>query len=91
LQQEFFTAFYEANTLILLDIYAAAETPIPGVSSRLLYEGIKEHGHRDVHYLSERAEVVPFLRDCVRKGDILLTLGAGDIWKVAQEFCTHDT
>jgi UDP-N-acetylmuramate--alanine ligase len=87
LQQEFFTAFYEANALILLDIYAAAETPIPGVSSQLLYEGIKEHGHRDVHYLTERHQVVPFLRHCVREGDILLTLGAGDVWKVAQEFC----
>jgi UDP-N-acetylmuramate--alanine ligase len=87
LQQEFFTAFYEANVLILLDIYAAAETPIPGVSSQLLYEGIKEHGHRDVHYLTARDQVVPFLRHYVREGDILLTLGAGDIWKVAQEFC----
>jgi UDP-N-acetylmuramate--alanine ligase len=87
LQQEFYTAFYEADVLILLDIYAAAETPIPGVSSMLLYEGIKAHGHREVHYLTERPQVVPFLRRYGRENDILLTLGAGDVWKIAQEFC----
>ena len=87
LQQEFYTAFYEADVVILLDIYAAAEAPIPGVTSALLCEGIKEHGHRAVYYIPERTQVVPFVRQYVRENDILLTLGAGDVWKVAQEFC----
>ncbi len=87
LQQEFYTAFYEADAVILLDIYAAAEAPIPGVTSALLCEGIKEHGHRAVYYIPERTQVVPFVRQYVRENDILLTLGAGDVWKVAQEFC----
>jgi UDP-N-acetylmuramate--alanine ligase len=86
LQQEFFTAFYEADVLVLLDIYAAAEPPIPGVTTALLYEGIKEHGQREVHYLPERAQVVPFLRQHVWENDILLTLGAGDVWKLGREF-----
>jgi UDP-N-acetylmuramate--alanine ligase len=51
LQDDFYTAFYEADTLILLDIYAASETPIPGVSSESLYAGIKAHGHRRVLYM----------------------------------------
>ena len=86
LQQEFFTAFYEADAVLLLDIYAASEAPIAGVSSAMLYEGIKRHGHREVYYLQERAQVVPFLRQYIRPGDILLTLGAGDVWQIGQSF-----
>jgi UDP-N-acetylmuramate--alanine ligase len=83
---EFFTAFYEADTLLLLDIYAAAEDPIPGVTTALLYNGITEHGQREVYYLPERSQVGPFLAQYLQAGDILLTLGAGDVWKVAQQF-----
>ena len=86
LQQEFFTAFYEADVLILLDIYAAAEPPLPGVTTTLLYDGIREHGQREVYYLQDRAEVEPFLREHVQENDILLTLGAGDVWKHGRAF-----
>lgn len=84
LQQEFCTAFSAADVLILLDIYAAAEAPIPGVTTALLYDGITGHGQRDVYYMRERAQVEPFLRQYLRAGDILLTLGAGDVWKIAR-------
>jgi UDP-N-acetylmuramate--alanine ligase len=86
LQQEFFTAFYEADVLVLLDIYAAAEQPIPGVTSAVLHEGIRGHGHREVYYLQEWDEVVPFLRRLVRENDILMTLGAGNVWRVGEAF-----
>ena len=91
LQQAFCTAFYEADILILLDIYAAAEAPIPGVSSAQLYEGLKEHGHRQVYYLSERDAIVPFLNSCLQENDILLTLGAGDVWKIGRAFYDNST
>jgi UDP-N-acetylmuramate--alanine ligase len=86
LQHEFFTAFYEADVLVVLDIYAAAEAPIPGITSAWLCEGIKEHGQRAVYYISERHQVGPFLHRFVREHDILLTLGAGDVWQVGQAF-----
>ncbi len=86
LQAEFATAFDAADTLILLDIYAAAETPIPGVSSARLHEAIQAHGHRQVYYFADRDEVVPFLRQHLREPDILMTLGAGDVWKIGREF-----
>lgn len=86
LQQEFFTAFYEADVLILLDIYAAAEPPLLGVTTALLYDGIREHGQREVYYLQDRAEVDPFLREHLQDNDILLTLGAGDVWKHGRAF-----
>jgi len=87
LQDDFHTAFYEADTLILLDIYAASETPIPGVSSESLYAGIKAHGHRRVLYMPAQDEVLRFLRDDLGGGDVLMTLGAGDVWKLAHAFC----
>jgi UDP-N-acetylmuramate--alanine ligase len=86
LQQAFCTAFYEADTLILLDIYAAAEAPIPGVNSAHLYEGIKEHGHRQVYYLSEQDQIVPFLHQYLQENDVLMTLGAGDVWQIGRAF-----
>lgn len=87
LQHEFHTAFYEADTLVLLDIYAASEAPIPGVSSEGLYEGIQAHGHRRVLYLPEPEAGLRFLRDDLGAGDVLMTLGAGDVWKLAHAFC----
>jgi UDP-N-acetylmuramate--alanine ligase len=86
LLQEFYTAFHDADALVLLDIYAAGETPLPGVTTGLLYEGLISQGQREVYYLRERAEVVPFLRRSLRANDILLTLGAGDVWQVGEAF-----
>ncbi len=89
LQEDFCTAFYEADTLILLDIYAASEAPIPGVSSASLHDGIKAHGHRQAFYMPDRDAVLRFLRDETKGSDVLMTLGAGDVWKLAHTFC-HD-
>jgi UDP-N-acetylmuramate--alanine ligase len=86
LLQEFCTAFHDADALVLLNIYAAGETPLPGVTTGLLYEGLISHGQREVYYLRERPEVVPFLRRYLRANDILLTLGAGDVWQVGEAF-----
>ena len=86
LQQEFYTAFHDADALVLLDIYAAGETPLPGVSTGLLYEGLISHGQREVYYVRERAAVVPFLQRALRPNDILLTLGAGDVWQIGEAF-----
>jgi len=86
LLQEFCTAFHDADALVLLDIYAAGETPLPGVTTGLLYEGLISQGQREVYYLRERPEVVPFLRRYLRTNDILLTLGAGDVWQVGEAF-----
>lgn len=86
LQQEFSTAFSEADTLIMLDIYGAGEESIPGVTTSVLYEGVTARGQKDVYYLSDASQVVPFLNGCTREHDVLLTLGAGDVWKVAEDF-----
>jgi UDP-N-acetylmuramate--alanine ligase len=86
LLQEFCTAFHDAEAVVLLDIYAAGETPLPGVSTGVLYEGLISHGQGEVYYLRERPEVVPFLQRYLRANDILLTLGAGDVWQIGEAF-----
>ncbi|OGL01657.1 MAG: UDP-N-acetylmuramate--L-alanine ligase [Candidatus Rokubacteria bacterium RIFCSPHIGHO2_12_FULL_73_22] len=80
LHQEFLTAFNQADVLVVLDVYAAGEAPIPGVTAEALAEGIRAHGHRNVTYLgNDRARAVEHLAGIVRSGDLVLTLGAGDV------------
>jgi UDP-N-acetylmuramate--alanine ligase len=82
---EFFTAFNQADKLLVMDIYAAGEKPLPGVSGQALYEGIKQYGHKDVTYVPDRTKIVDQLVATLRKGDLLITLGAGDVWKLGEE------
>ena len=83
--QDFLAAFYDADILILTDIYAAGEDRIEGVESRALFEGIREYGHKDVTYLSNKKDIVDHLLRIVAPGDMVITLGAGDIWQVSEE------
>jgi UDP-N-acetylmuramate--alanine ligase len=85
LLSEFFTAFNQADKLVVMDIYAAGEKPIPGVSGQALYEGIKKYGHRDVTFLSDREAIVDHMTSALRKGDLMITLGAGDVWKIGEQ------
>ena len=84
LMADFATAFNDADVLLLTDIYAAGEEPIPGVSAAALAEAIRACGHRDVT-LVPRAELARAARGRVRPGDIVLTLGAGDITQAGPE------
>ncbi|MDA2917652.1 UDP-N-acetylmuramate--L-alanine ligase, partial [Nitrospinae bacterium AH_259_B05_G02_I21] len=83
LLQDFFSAFNEADVLITTEIYPAGETPVPGVSGRQIYDGVKRHGHRDVSYVEQASDVLALLEERLRPGDLVLTLGAGDVWKVS--------
>src|SRR5437660_1012439 len=80
LRQEFLTAFYQSDVLIVMDIYAAGEAPIPGVHARDLAAGIRAHGHREVLYMDgDRPGILNYLCESTRPGDLVLTLGAGDV------------
>jgi UDP-N-acetylmuramate--alanine ligase len=86
LRQEFLTAFNQADVLVVMDIYPAGEAPIPGVSAADLAEGIRAHGHRNVTYLgSDRARIVDHVCDISRPGDLVLTLGAGDVSQLGSD------
>jgi len=82
---EFVTAFYQADHLVVMDIYPAGEEPIPGVDGRRLVEGISGHGHKDAHFVAERDAVVSHLMSVLREGDIVITLGAGSVWQVGEQ------
>jgi UDP-N-acetylmuramate--alanine ligase len=86
LRDDFLTAFYQSDVLIVMDIYPAGEAPIPGVHSRDLADGIAAHGHREVLYLgNDRAAIIDYLCESTRAGDLVLTLGAGDVGQLGGE------
>jgi len=83
---DFTRAFYQADSLVVLPIYAAGEAPIENVDSQRLCEGIRQHGHKDVVFRDGQDEAVSYLRKIVRQRDVLLTLGAGNVWQVGEKF-----
>ena len=85
LLDEFTRAFYQSDVLCVLPIYAAGEDRIEGITGESLCEGIKAHGHKQVVYVESIAAAVAHLRETLVPGDLLLTLGAGDVWKVGAE------
>ncbi|MBW1769593.1 MAG: UDP-N-acetylmuramate--L-alanine ligase [Deltaproteobacteria bacterium] len=82
---DFTRAFYEANSVLVLPIYSAGEAPIEGVDGRSLCEEIREHGHKDVVFHDGHDAAVSYLKETLREGDVLLTLGAGDVWQVGEK------
>ena len=82
---DFATAFNDADVLVLSEIYAAGEDPIPGISGARLHEAVRACGHRDATFVAERSELAAKLQERVRDGDLVLTLGAGDITHAAEE------
>jgi len=83
---EFLSAFGDADTLIVTDIYSASEDPIEGINARSLCEAIRKHGHRDVTYLSDFTDIVNWLLPIARTGDVIITQGAGNVWKIGEAF-----
>ena len=83
--QEFFAAFNDADILSLTDIYPAGVEKIVGVSSEALYNGIKAYGHRNVVYIPDKNDVPAYLNKITKPGYMVITLGAGNIWQVAEE------
>ena len=81
---EFVTCFYDADVLVLTDIYAASEQPIPGVTAERLAEETRRHGQRDVTYIADRNDLPDHLASIVKEGDIVITLGAGNIWQAGE-------
>jgi UDP-N-acetylmuramate--alanine ligase len=83
---DFTRSFYQSDLLVVLPIYAASEKPIEGVDAFRLFEGIRAHGHKDAVYAQSLEEAVEHLDKSIVSGDLLLTLGAGDVWKVGEMF-----
>lgn len=88
--REFGPAFADADVTVMTDIYGAGEEPIPGVTSKLLVDSILESNpKKTVAYLPHKMDVGNFLLSHIRVGDLVLTMGAGDIWTVGIELIDH--
>jgi UDP-N-acetylmuramate--alanine ligase len=81
--EDFLAAFEGADRLVLTEIYPAGEDPIAGISGETLYQAIKRKGHLEVEFIPDKSEIANHLAGKLRAGDVVLTLGAGDIYKVA--------
>lgn len=77
--EEFLSAFDDADVLILTEIYPAGEDALAGVSGEALYRAVKKRGHVDVRFASGKEELIDSLNELVQPGDVVITLGAGDI------------
>jgi len=89
LMDEFATAFHDADSLVMLDIYAASEPPIAGVTSVVLTERVAQSTHLPVQYAASFAEAVQLASDLARPGDLILTLGAGNVSQVGALLLTQ--
>ena len=85
LRAEFGGCFAAADLLLLTDVYAAGEAPIPGISGETLMEEVARQTGQDAVYLPERADLVQYLAEHVRPGDLVITMGAGNILEVGEE------
>jgi UDP-N-acetylmuramate--alanine ligase len=79
---EFAEAFALADQLILTEIYPAGERPLPGISGETLYEKLRARGHPAVSFFPNPSEIPPYLLGSLKGGEMVITLGAGDVWKI---------
>ncbi|ACY14541.1 UDP-N-acetylmuramate--L-alanine ligase [Haliangium ochraceum] len=77
--QEFARSFYDADKVIITDVFSAGEAPIEGATAEALAKAVSTSGHGDVTHIARRADVAEHLSEIVREGDLVITLGAGDI------------
>lgn len=84
--EDFGKSFLLSDVLVVTDVYPAREDPIQGVTGELIVNAAKRFGHKDVHYVPDKNQVPAELKRIVKQGDIVITMGAGDIWKYGERF-----
>jgi UDP-N-acetylmuramate--alanine ligase len=82
--EDFLTAFEGADRLILTEVYPAGEDPISGATGDALYQAFKRKGHLDIEFVPDKSQIMKRLTETLKPGDVVLTLGAGDIYKVGE-------
>jgi UDP-N-acetylmuramate--alanine ligase len=85
LMDDFVVSFNNADVLFLLDIYAASEQPIEGITAGVLAENIKRFGHKNVSYIGDIDSATAKVVDVLRPGDLVITLGAGNVTRLSDE------
>jgi UDP-N-acetylmuramate--alanine ligase len=85
LLSEFATAFNDADLVVVTEVYAAGEEPIAGVNGKTLADALVSHGHPNVVWVQKRVDVAASLAPMLKEGDLVLTLGAGDVTQVGPD------
>lgn len=91
LMQEFTGSFDNADILIVTDIYPAGEKPVEGINSERLCDAIRKHGHKDVVFIPDKNDIYCYIKKIIMPGDMIITLGAGDIWKTGRQILQEAT
>ena len=86
--EEFARSFNNADVVFVADIYAASEDPIEGVTSAVMTEAIKRYGHKNANYIGALDGAADILREQVREGDMVITLGAGPVYRAGEQLLT---
>jgi len=82
--KEFLSAFHDADLVFVFDVYAAGEEPVPGATGERLCEEIRRHGHRGAVHAGKAADAAERVLPALVAGDIFITMGAGDVWKLGE-------
>jgi UDP-N-acetylmuramate--alanine ligase len=83
--EEFGISLLDSDVLIVTDIYPARERPMPGVTGELVCKSAKRLGHKNAFYVPRLEEVAPFLKKMLRENDMVITMGAGDVFKLGDQ------
>jgi UDP-N-acetylmuramate--alanine ligase len=84
--QEFGRSFLNSDIFVCTDVYPAREAPIEGISGELIANAAKKFGHKNVIYVKDKNNLPEKLLELKKDGDIIITMGAGDIWKYNVKF-----
>ncbi len=87
--KEFAEAMMGCDIALITDIYPAREKPITGVTGKLVYDRIKELGHKNSHYIPDLSNINTIIEENVEAGDLIITMGAGTIWRYGESILKH--
>jgi len=85
-QDEFARSFFNADVLVVTDVYPAREAPIEGIDGQLIADRAQQYGHRGVTYVPDKTDLPRHLLETTQPGDTVITVGAGDIWRYGRAF-----
>lgn len=84
-EDDFAAAFFDADVVVIMDVFGAREEPIEGITGEIIARGAKKSGHPHVMYVPQKEDLVGRVLEVSKPGDVIITMGAGDIWRLNRE------
>ena len=84
--EEFGRSFYQSDILLVTPIFPAREKPIAGISGKMIADAAVQSGHKNVHYIDDNDKIIEIMEQYARSGDIIITMGAGNIYRYGEKF-----